>query len=443
MMQQKTRYITLIALILAFAACDKLAHDQTGEEPAVHLLVNTRAAHLSGEESINVDEIDSEDRVHDLAMLVFQGGSLVGEPYFRSGLGSGASTYAFTAELTPGLYDFYFVANMPIAGLQAISNPSEMNAYMNMARELDPELYAGAAEAKGFPMARVYLNQTVTAGGTLYEPKPFKPVVDAVEQPHVELIRMVAKLEVNLEGTDLGVENIYFRNANRDYYLANPSPMPPSGYFNDNAVDVPLKQVGANRYIYYMPEAIVQSATWDPSPGAQNKPVNYFTIVTESGTEYDIPIISNETSITSGYLAKATGQEDGFGPNYTIKRNDHYRYVIRNLDKIEILYQIVEWNRVDKALYMGYGYDVEVEGTSVSLHNTIETCDPYHVRLVTTGGITFSDGTTQKDFTDVNPAASTSYELSAEPVSGQGEYLRVYFIDVDTAADTPVHVFSK
>lgn len=442
MMQQKTIYI-LIAIILALGACDKLSHDQPGDAPEVHLLVNTRAAHLSGEESINVDEIDSEDRVHDLAMLIFQNGSLVGEPYFRSGLGSGASTYAFTAELIPGLYDFYFVANMPTAGLQAISSLSEMDAYMSTARELDPELYRGAASAKGFPMARVYLNQTVTAGGTLYEPKPFKPVVGGVEQPHVELIRVVAKLEVNLEGTDLGVENIYFRNANRDYYFATPSPMPPSGYFNDNAANVPLKQVGTNRYIYYMPEAIVQSATWNPSPGAQNKPVNYFTIVTESGTAYDIPVISNETSIMSGYLAKATGQEDGFVPNYTIKRNDHYQYVIKNLDKIEILYQVVEWNRVDKALYMGYGYDVEVEGTSVSINNTIEACDPYHVRLVTTGGITFSDGATQKDFADVNPAASTSYELSSEPVSGQGEYLRVYFIDVDTATDTPVHVFSK
>lgn len=463
-------FIVFLAVLLPFTACDKLIYDQpgdnTGSEPKVYLSVNTRAAQAKSglRSSINEDVTDFEDAVHSLAMLIFNSdpeGERVGI-YVRDNLGSGESTLAFTpVELTAGKsYDFYFVANMPNleTGLAGISDRDGMNAYLsNASRELSDALYRGASETESFPMARVYLKQEVTEGGTIYQPKPFKPkqynteerkvVVNAAgsgadEREYVELIRVVAKLEVTLDGTtDLGVDKVYFRNANRHFRLVEFETVPTT-YFNDNSTNTELRKPGSsNTYIYYMPEAIITSATW--SDTGNNQPINYFTIETNSGETYNIPIISNETSITTDYLAKATGNFIGFTPQYTIHRNDHYKYVIRNLEKIEIIYIVNPWELVNKALYMGYGYNVEVEGTKVSINNTVEACDPYHVRLETVGSITFSDGDTQKDFADYDPDASISFELSEEPPVGYGDYLKVCFIDIDTATDTPVHTFSK
>ena len=451
MIKFKWIYITIGVLLLSLLGCEKLIFDPTNEEtpgaePKVHLSVNVRAAQpKSGLRSSSINtETDFEDHVHSLGMIIFDSeeGDIVGT-YFNDNLGSGESTYAFTVEMKPGNYDFYFVANVPdlATGLAGVTNTSEMVEYMNTVRKLDEDLYEKATSSKGFPMSRVYLNQDVKAGGTIYQPLPFKPLVDGVAKDYVELIRVVAKLEVSLAGMDLDVKDIYFRNANRDYYLVNPSSVNPSSYFNDNTMNVSLRKIDDETYIYYMPEAIIASSTWNPL--TDNKPINYFTIETNGGTKYDIPIISIETSITSDYLKKATGQEDGFTPIYTIKRNDHYQYVVRNLEKIEILYIVKEWELVNKALYMGYGYNVEIEGTNVSIKNTVEACDPYHVRLETVGEITFNDGETIKDFTNVNTDASISFELSAEPETEYGEYLHVYFIDVDTDTDTPVHRFSK
>lgn len=469
MSYRSSYFILFLAVLLSLAACDKLIYDQpddnAGNGAKVYLSVSTRAAHAKSglRSSINEDNADSffEDRVHSLAMVIFDTatGAKIGE-YFNANLGSGVATPAFNVELTPGQRDFYFVANMPgmETDLAAIPNRDAMDVYLSDAsRVMNELLYLGASETVGFPMARVYLNQGVTEGGTVYQPKPFKPrqydeeerqvVVNAagngaVEREYVELIRVVAKLEVKLDGgSNLGVDKVYFRNANGHFRLIE-FETAPTTYFNDNTSNTELRQLtGTGTYMYYMPEALITSATW--SDTGNNQPINYFTIETNSGETYNIPIISNETSITTDYLAKATGNFIGFTPQYTIHRNDHYKYVIRNLEKIEIIYIVNPWELVNKALYMGYGYNVEVEGTKVSINNTVEACDPYHVRLETVGSITFSDGDTQKDFADYDPDASISFELSEEPPVGYGDYLKVYFIDIDTATDTPVHTFSK
>ena len=90
---------------------------------------------------------------------------------------------------------------------------------------------------------------------------------------------------------------------------------------------------------------------------------------------------------------------------------------------MEILYTVNDWNKDDKSLYMGYGYNVEVDGTTVTIKNTFQECPPFSVTLNTLNGTTFSDGTTTKTFTDVNSGASASFSLNAEPVSG--DYLQV------------------
>lgn len=473
MMKLQKIYMMLAALTLAFVGCDKFIYDQPepegeGADHKVHLFVNVRAAHATSGlravegPSINTDAADYEDMVYDLAMLIFNSdaaGQRVGIVHLNNSLGSGISTHAFTVELTAGKkYDFYFVANMP--GMRVdlteanIPNRSAMDSYLqridDVTRELSASLYIGASATEGFPMARVYKNQSVGVGGTIYQPKPFLPkqyneeeyeVVaneagnGNIERNYVELIRVVAKLEVNLDGTtDLGVDKIYFRNANRHFRLVEFGTAP-TEWFNDNTTNVKeLKQVGTTpQYIYYMPEAIIpNTVTWSGS-GANHQPINYFTIVTLDGTEYDIPIISNETSITADYLEKAKGTFTGYTPDYTIHRNHHYKYVVRNLEQIEVIYQINPWNKVTRSTYLGYGYNVHIdEDGKVTINNTVDACPPHEIKLVAINGATFGSGTppTERIFTDDTPGASSlddddDYSLSNIPSSG--EYLQVWF----------------
>lgn len=463
MIQLKMKYIMLVAFILVFTGCDKLIYEQeTGNEPTVYLSVSTRAAHTNGEESINEDNEDFEDRVHDLAMLIFDTGS--GQKiveYFGSNLGTGVSSYAFTAELTPGQRDFYFVANRPNmpVDLQAISSRTEMEAYMNNIHDLDADLYLNATDTKGFPMARIYLNQTVSPGGTLYQPERFRPVVGGTAEDNVKLIRVVAKLEVIFNGAaDLGVDKIYFRNANRHFRLTtDPDVAEPTAFFNGNLTDTELKRIGTtNTYVYYMPEAIVPSSrTW--SNTGNNEPINYFTIETTNGEKYDIPIISNETSITADYLAKAKGTVTGYAPNYNIYRNRHYKYVVRNLQQIEVIYEIDPWNVVNKFTYMGYGYNVEVDDDgNITITNTIDDCMPHKVRLVTRNGAYFGtpgsttveygfESETDADYDEQKSKAgySEGFQVNKDAVADGEPYLEVYYNKVPGTGVTPDKVFTK
>lgn len=208
----KIKHIVFLSFLLILSGCNKETGPQT--QPDVFLSVSARAAHTNGEESINMDTKDFEDRVHSLAMLVFDSGTgtKIAE-HVTTTIGSGESTYAFTTKMTPGQRDFYFIANMPAvqAALSAITTKAEMDAFMQDVRELTAAHYLGASNEVGFPMARVYTNQTIASGGTASNPLPFKPNGES----NVKLVRVVAKLEVILTE---GVENLHtieLINANR------------------------------------------------------------------------------------------------------------------------------------------------------------------------------------------------------------------------------------
>jgi hypothetical protein len=477
-------FIVFLAVLLPFTACEKLSDDQpgdnTGSEQKVYLSVSIQAAQAKSglRSSINEDNTDFEDGVYSLAMLIFDSvtGAKIGG-YFNANVGSGSpATRVFKVELTPGQRDFYFVANMPNleTDLAGISDRNEMDIYLNsVSRLLNDALYRGASGTEGFPMARVYLNQEVTVGGTIYQPKPLKPklygteegkvVVNvagsgADEREYVELIRVVAKLEVILDGAaNLGVDKVYFRNANRHFRLVE-FETAPTAYFNDNASDTELRRLGAtNTYIYYMPEAVIPSSVMWSNSGANHQPINYFTIITLNGTEYDIPIISSEASITSDYLAKAKGTFTGFTPDYNIHRNRHYKYVVKNLQQIEIIYEVDPWNVVNKSTYMGYGYNVEIdEDGNISITNTIDDCMPHKVRLVAVGGAYFgTPGNTMVEYgyeseseTGYNENKSKAgysevFHVNSDAVATGQPYLEVYYNKVPGVGVTPDKVFTK
>ncbi len=201
----KIRYILLLCLPVLLVACDSFIYenqdetDKTTKGQEVYLSVTRVQA--ADTETINEDAADYEDRVHDLALLVFDSstGEKISE-YFDEAIPFTDKEKTFTLKLTTGQRDFYFVANMPMAALKMIATKSLMDSYMSAFRDMETDLYLSAAESKGFPMSRTYLNQTVSEGGNIYQPKPFRPVVNGTEENRVKLIRAVAKLEVVIEG---------------------------------------------------------------------------------------------------------------------------------------------------------------------------------------------------------------------------------------------------
>lgn len=419
-------YVALIGMLVSFSACESHIYDnhqdidnETGKEPQVFLSITK--AQAAGLESFNADVVDYEDRVHDLAMLAFDSSTGVKVcEFFDEEIPFTDKEKTFTVQMTAGQRDFYFVANMPMDDLKGITTKSAMDAYMNAFSELDADLYLNAQESKGFPMSRVYLNQAITEGGNIYSPKPFYP--DGEER--VKLIRVVAKLEVQIEGSEIssGVKNIYYKNANRKFSLISPATPVTPVYYEDK----PLKKVG-NRYIYYMPEALMTAPDW--SVLADHKPINYFLIETLDGAFYEIPIITDSRTITdTDYLSFATGQQTD-KPDYNIYRNRHYSYIISKLRAIEIIYSLDPWQVKQSSAYMGYGYNVTVdEDGKVTIGNTVEACTPHAVRLKTITPFKFSDGTDEKDFDSLDTAVSADYQLGTIPAAGQS-YLEVWYND--------------
>lgn len=438
-MNVKLLYFLTACLLLALGACDSLIYDdregshETDEGPVVYLSITK--AQAAGLESLNADAADYEDRVHDLALLVFDSGTgtKVGE-YFDENIPFGVKEKSFTVKLTPGTRDFYFVANMPMTELKAIGSKGAMLTYMQSFRNLDAGLYLGATESRGFPMSRVYLAQVVTEGGNIYAPMPFRPN----GEDRVNLIRTVAKLEVVIEGgaTGAGVQNIYYKNAFRQFGFTEGAYPASVSYYEDK----PLKKVG-DSYIYYMPETMINAVSW--SAAADHKPVNYFRIEMAGGIAYDIPIITDNRVITdTNYMTFATGKNPADLPDYSLYRNRHYYYLIKNLQKIEIMYSVDPWNVTKSQTFMGYGYNVNVgDDGKVRVSNTVNVCAPHTVKLATVAPFTFSDGTTQKVFSSLGTTDFVEYTLNPVPKTGDGAYLKVWYND--GGSDAPVKTFSK
>lgn len=467
MIKFKFKYITIGVIFLSLLGCEKLIFDHTvesaGNDPKVFLSVTTRAAKSNSgfRSSINTTDTNFEDHVISLAMVIFESGSdnVIGEPYFNSSLGGGVSTYAFTVEMKPGNYDFYFIANVPDleTDIKNITNRTDLVNLMNTLRSLESDLYIGATSSKGFPMARVYMNQKVDAGGTVYQPLPFKPKFNSseiqdvtttynengTEREYVELIRVVAKLEINFDEITAGmVKEVKYHNAFGEYSLTPQQlPIASPNYAEDSKIE-PI--TGTNIYLYYIPEALTTMPSW--STTSNNKPINYFSITTNGDDIYNVPIITTNSDIvfTENYLTKATGVDASFIPDYNIYRNHHYKFTVKIHQGIEILYTINPWNLVEKQLFMGYGYNVEIdEGGNITVSNTIDDCLPHKIRLEAIGGAHFDtagDNERVFGFSTDNLAVEPSfdpaklktthfeeYTINTEGVAGGIPYLNIYY----------------
>lgn len=121
---------------------------------------------------------------------------------------------------------------------------------------------------------------------------------------------------------------------------------------------------------------------------------------------------------------------------YKIKRNHHYVITgtIKNpgeFNGLEIIYQIMPWIVVEKAVFMGHGYNVVIdEAGNVTIKNTEAVCAPHKVELRCVGTFTFGDGSTSKIFNSLVNGHSENYTVTPVPTAGAGAYLEVWYNDV-------------
>lgn len=420
----------MLVLFIGLVSCSGLVYDDyeelvEEESPSPVVYLSIQRVQAAGTESYNADDDDFEDRIHDLALLVFDSstGSKVGT-YFDTNIPFSSKNTMFTVELTVGVRDFYFVANMPMGILGTIKNRSEMEDYLASNRDMNPFHFLNASEWNGFPMSGVYRNQVINHGGAVYSPQPFRPTNESgVVEDKIKLMRAVAKLEVILNdpADSASVRAVYYRNAFRTYSLTtNPAPAVHS-FYPDQAIPK-----AHNAYVYYMPEAIMSSPSWSFSP--DHKPINYFVIETIAGETFEIPVVTYDGAIASQeYLQYARG-ELSETPDYSIYRNRHYFFRVESLKKVEISYSIVPWNDVKKSTYMGYGYTVSVDESGlIDISNTIDACDPHSVRIEAIAPFQFEDGTSSKLFDLLPLESKASYKLDPIPTDGSGNYLEVYY----------------
>ncbi len=446
MLNIKIKYVAIFLLAIAVGGCQKQTdkiEQPDNDNNLVHIAISTRAAHIDGKESINRDNDDFEDHVHSLAMVVFDHttGEKVAQ-YYTEDFGGGDKHFAFSSQMTPGQRDFYFVANL-LPGMKeafkAVNSRSEMEAQMRSFQELPDgstfpmytNLYLGASEKKGFPMARVYSNQTIVKGGTIYQPLPFHPTEGATTEDCVRLVRVVAKVEVIFDAEDANyVAKVELGNASRKFAFI-PQSVPTTEYKSD----IEMKRVaGKNSWIAYMPAAYVETSTiWNTLGTPDHKPINYFRITDTRGRSYEIPIITHNGAIPGGgaYLPFAQGKVVSSKPEYTIYQNHHYKYEIKNLpNQIEIFYSVTHWNVVNKELYMGYGFTVEVGDDGKGyITNTIQNCAPHKVTLEAVNGAYFNDDTHKKtvEFEELADGAALSFKVNKDNVEMGKVYMKVYY----------------
>lgn len=142
-------------------------------------------------------------------------------------------------------------------------------------------------------------------------------------------------------------------------------------------------------------------------------------------------VTSDEDSTPGDPGSSETNPKDHF---YNIKRNHVYNITgtiseLGQFDGITVLTNVQEWTGVNKTYFVGYGYTVEVDGTTVTVSNHDDDCPPHVITLKTLGSFTFSDNSTEQTFEETAAGVTKQFTLNQEP-QADDDYLEVYYNDV-------------
>ncbi|MFC4665963.1 fimbrial protein [Falsiporphyromonas endometrii] len=316
----------------------------------VKFSIQTSSMRAQGDNpSANADLTDFEDKVTKLYVGLFDHGD------GRVVVQKNSDVLSFPLAVNPGTYDVYIIANQ-IDDL-SFNNRNEANAYLNKLR-LASAYQLGSSQSinfKGFPMARVFLNQSIVKGGSSFaNPTPFRPLVESVKplapissygndfnsassQDEIRLVRALAKITLNLKGDGLSqIKTIKCRNALNHYTLQEVLPSQNQRSTKDISIPFSKEQ---NILVCYIPEHIYTQAKWEDK---QHETITYIQIQMESGREYLIPILFNGPK-SGDYLAAAKKADAKFD----IVRNNNYMFDINipSQDRdIDVSVNVLPWN---------------------------------------------------------------------------------------------------
>ena len=310
----KCRIVWVLTLAVVLTSCISEDTNQTIDEQGSVYLSITRNQIAQG--AINTDRIYFEDRVHSLAVFIFDSasGKLV-DHVFDSSISLAIQNREYKFKLKSGNHDFYFIANTNLDESYDLSTVEKMKQYLATLQDFDSTLRNGATETKGFPMSRVYENQMINAGGTITNPIPFRPNGETT----INLVRITAKIDISLIGDLSRVEFVNYRNSSEQY-----------SFTAGGSRDLLISNIKLNRnedtYTLYTPELLLEEVAWE----THKEVINYVEIkLLDSDKIYQIPVIANGEKASQNYLKFARGLEaHSIDPNYSIERNQNYKITV-------------------------------------------------------------------------------------------------------------------
>ena len=328
-----TRVSLILVCFLTLFSCksDNELIQGAEEEGIVYLLISrdqfTPGTNQEG--SINSDLEHYDDRVNSLAVFIFDAQdseSKAVATLFDDEIPETTQNLNYTFKLKEGVFDFYFIANLSKKSINHLISKTEVEGFMRERRQLPEYLVSGANKLKGFPMARVYRNQLVEAGGTVDNPIPFKPS----GEDKVNLIRAVAKLEIELTGDVSQFELLKLRNGQTEYSLTSNSSLPLKETLHYHE----FKKVSESKFLFrlYLPELLLknnESKVWSWQSVDDQEYINYLTIRSRDN-RYEIPLVANGEQAPQGkYLDFARGKIEGATPDYSLERNQYYKLEVK------------------------------------------------------------------------------------------------------------------
>lgn len=261
------QYITLL-VFLSFIVTGCSSDDQTKKQEANDAVISLAVKASSS--SINEDKTLWEDRVDEIRMILFDSGS--GDVVFNQQLHfpNGFSESSKGVAVTPGTYDFYFIANETtysgdfVTALTAIKNKSEFSSDIRFkSLAYNPAFLPDENSTTGrFLMSAIYQGITVTSGGTEKNPAPL-----VIPTGKVELIRSLAKVDVIFRKKVAGstVPSNTVTSVRLDKVASNISVPPVDDYYTDGTessrqasltgLDYSRDSIGA--VTFYIPEFLI------------------------------------------------------------------------------------------------------------------------------------------------------------------------------------------
>lgn len=477
MLRYKLFLLQILALIFLLSACKSNSSPDTENEIAVYNIVLRAANGGTGGGSINEDKVLFEDRATEIRLLIFE--TSTGKVMYNKLHDITDFVSHRTAIQVPtGRHDFFFIANeTSVTGVSDALKTVDNREQLFTLPALQKIPYNSAFRPDGttsqgrFLMTAEYRAVVIYPGGTQAAPLPFPGDIDPATQTptyKVSLIRALSKVELSVKSavarsasgdefldfsTGVKVTSLWLKNIPKFYslfpkynfYADDYNPVASFIEQSPNFWDISKNEIpyvsppgGGSiggidvrdfKHTLYIPEYLRQRIPEElgvlrdvPSGLASALTVNTATVAPtpKPATEnFAIDHAEFNKSTDSYWLPQSV--KDKFS-RYSILRNTNYKLTLTVKNVIEVSFDLLPWQLVNKYTYMGMEYNVEVEDiyftgneNTITVFNAMPNITPPHkVTFEIPAGaesyVQFA-GAAPSAFTATEQGASMSFKL--------------------------------